>query len=139
MRPVCVIVVVGSLLAAACDSPRTELDAHDLGVAAQQVTSLASEAELLAQQLHARNVSADMAWVHQQALGDDALKVAKQLSKPVPRDMRAPYEKLSSLNARLQAKVMRIASATNAAGDLDALEREFHDIAAQARPLGDAT
>jgi hypothetical protein len=138
MRPVCILVLLGAILLGGCDSPRTELDAHDLGVAAQNVTSLAGEAELLAQQLQAHSVSADMAWVHQKALGDEALKVAQRLSKPVPRDMRAQYEKVSSLNTRLQSDVSRIASAANATGELDALQREFHEIAVQARPIGNS-
>jgi outer membrane murein-binding lipoprotein Lpp len=138
MRPLRIAVVVSSLLVAGCDSPRTELDAHDLAVAAQNLTSLAAEAEMLAQQLQARSLSADMAWVHQQALGEESLKVAQHLSKPVPRDLRAPYEKVASLNARLQTEVTRIASAANAPGELDALQREFHAIADAARPIGDS-
>jgi len=138
MRPVWIIVLFAAILAAGCDSPRTELDAHDLGVAAQHVTSLAGEAGMLAQQLQGGDVSAGMAWVHQQALGDDARKVAKELSKPVPADMRAQFEKVFSLNAQLQAEVMRIAPAANDSGELDALRRTFHDIAAQARPIGES-
>jgi hypothetical protein len=121
---------------AACEGPTTPLDAHDLSVAAQQVESLAGEAQWLAQQLREHSVSADMAWVHQQALGEDAAKVARQLVKPVPQDLRAPYESVHALAAHLQVQVNRIASAANQPGELEALQRDFHAVAQQARPLG---
>jgi hypothetical protein len=97
---------------------------------------VAGEAEWLAQQLRARSVSADMAWVHQQALGEDAAKVSRQLVKPVPQDLRASYDTVAALNTHLQAQVNRIASAANHPDELEALQRDFHSVAQQARPLG---
>lgn len=112
------------------------MDAHDLSVAAQQVESLAGEAQWLAQQLREHNVSADMAWVHQQSLGEDAAKVARQLAKPVPADLRASYETVVTLDAHLQTQVNRIAGAADKPDELDALQRNFHDVAQRAKPLG---
>jgi len=112
------------------------MDAHELAVAAQQVESLAGEAQWLAQQLRARSVSAKMAWVHQQALGEDAAKVSRELVKPVPPGLRASYETVASLNAHLQMQVDRIAAAAGKPDELDALQRDFHDVAQRAQPLG---
>jgi hypothetical protein len=112
------------------------MDAHDVSVAAQQVESLAGEAQWLAQQLRERSITADMAWVHQQALGEDAAKVARQLAKPVPADLRASYETVVSLDARLQTQVNRIAGAADKPGELEALQRDFSDVAQRAKPLG---
>ncbi len=123
----------------ACDSPRSSLEPHELSVAAQQVESLAGEAEWLAQQLRMRNITANMAWVHQQALGEDAVKVARDIAKPVPPPLRAQHEALSLLDARLQLQVTRIAPAADRADELEALQREFHDLATQARPMAGRT
>jgi hypothetical protein len=123
----------------ACDSPKSFLEPHELAVAAQQVESLAGEAEWLAQQLRMRNVTANMVWVHQQALGEDAVKVARDIAKPVPPALRAQHEALSLLDARLQSQVTRIAPAADRDEELEALQREFHSLAAQARPMAGRT
>jgi uncharacterized lipoprotein YmbA len=136
MRPVALLMVCACALLGACEGPTTPMDAHDLSVAAQQVQSLAGEAEWLAQQVRARSVSANMAWVHQQALGEDAAKLTRELAKPVPQDLRATYETVAALNTRLQTQVNRIAPAANHPDELEALQREFHAVAQQARPLG---
>ena len=125
-----------ALALAACDSPTSYLDSHELSVAAQQVASLAGEAEWLAQQLRTGNIPANMAWVHQQALGDDAVKVARQLAKPALPPLRPAQDTLSRLDARLVAQVGRIAPAANRPGELAALQGEFHALAAQAAGLG---
>jgi hypothetical protein len=127
---------IAALALGACDAPTSYLDSHELSVAAQQVTSLAGEAEWLAQQLHAGAISTPMAWVHQQALGDDAVKVARQLAKPALPGLQPAQEALALLDARLVAQVGRIAPAARRPGELEALQREFRTLAAQARTLG---
>jgi hypothetical protein len=77
-----------------------------------------------------------MAWVHQKALGEDAAKVARDLAKPVPPELRAAHEALSLMDARLVANVTRIAPANGQPEELQALQREFHALAAQAQPMG---
>jgi len=139
MRPAVLFAACVSAALVACEGPTTPLDSHELSVAAQQVTSLAGEAQWLAQQLREHSISADMAWVHQQALGEDAAKVSRDLVKPVPQNLRASYETVASLNAHLQAQVNRIAGAAHHPDELDALERDFHSIAQQAKPLGQAS
>jgi hypothetical protein len=128
-----------TLTLAGCEAPTSHLDAHELGVAAQQVESLAGEGEWLAQQLRTGSVPESMAWVHQQAIGEDAAQVAKQLTKPVPRALRPDHETIVLLNARLRAQAGRIADAAAHPDELAALEREFHTLADQARPIGHKT
>jgi hypothetical protein len=136
MRPAALLLAAVSAFAlVACESPTAGLDAHELSVAAQQVTSLAGEAEWLAQQLRERSITSQMAWVHQQALGHDAVKVARDLAKPVPPELRAQHDLLSQLDARVQAQVQRIAPASGDVAELEALQREFRALADQARPL----
>jgi hypothetical protein len=141
MRPVpfhfVAVASLACLALSACDAPTSFLDAHELSVAAQQVESLAGEAEWLAQQLRERSITANMAWVHQQALGHDAVKVARDIAKPVPPDLRAAHAALSLLDARLQSQVTRIAPAANRPEELEALQGEFRALAVQARPLGE--
>jgi hypothetical protein len=127
--------LVLSLVLGACDSPRTFADAHDLGVAAQQVESLANEAGWLAQQLQSRSVTAEMAWVHQRALAEDANKAMQSLAKPVPPELRSQQEALARLAARLQAQVTRIALAVDRPADLEALRGEFESLAHAAHPV----
>jgi hypothetical protein len=124
-------------LVAACDSPRTQLDPHDLSIAAQQVESIAAESRWLAQELRVGDIPSGMAWVHQKALGDDALKAAQQVTKPAPASLRDSQQQVAQLAARLQSQVSRIAPAANHPGDLDALAREFESIANAAHPLAD--
>jgi hypothetical protein len=121
----------------ACDSPRRELDAKALGTSAQQLESVAAEAGWLAQQLKVHSVTSGMAWVHQKALAEDAVKAAEGLGKAAPPRLRASQEQVATLAAHLQAKVMRIAPAADNAADLDALQREFRAIAAELHPLAE--
>ena len=122
---------------AGCQSPATPLDPHDLQTAAQQIASFAGESEWLAQQLRVHSVTANMAWVHERALGEDAAKVARELAtKPAPAPLQATHQRLTQLDARLQTVVTRIAAAADHADELDALQREAHAIAAQARTMG---
>ena len=120
---------------AACDSPRTLLELHDVAIAAQQVESLAGEARWLASELKAGDVTQNMAWVHQQALADDALKAAGELTKTAPASLREPQQQVAQLAARLQSHVTQVAAAAGHPEDLDALRREFDAIAKAAHPL----
>jgi hypothetical protein len=123
-----------------CDVPTKPLDSHELQIAAQQVASYAGEGEWLAQQLRNGSITANMAWVHQRALGEDAAKVSRELAtKSTPEALRATHDKLLQLNERLQANVTRVAPADGKADELDALQREFHAIAAEAQLMGQAS
>lgn len=119
----------------ACDSPTSHLDSHELSVAAHQVTSLAGEAAWLAQQLRTGGITARMAWVHQQALGDDAVKVARQLAKPALPRLQPAQDALAQLDARLVARVGRIAPAADRPAELETLQGEFRALAVQARAM----
>jgi hypothetical protein len=123
------------LLYAACDSPRSFVDAHELAVAAQQIESIAHEAAWLARELRARHVSAEMAWVHQQALAEDANKAMQVMARPVPAELRAQQETIAKLAAQLQADVTRIAPAVNHPGELDALHGGFESLAQAMHPM----
>jgi hypothetical protein len=129
-----------ALALGACESPTKPLDSHDLQIAAQQVASFAGEGEWLAQQLREGAVTASFASVHQQALGEDAAKVSRDLStKPVPASLRDAHGKLAQLNARVQVDVTRVAAADGHAEELEALQRDFRAIAGQARAMGQAS
>jgi N-acetyl-beta-hexosaminidase len=128
---------IAALALGACQGPTTPLDSHELAVAAQQVASLAGEAEWLAQQLESGSVTANYASVHQHALGEDAAKVSRDIAtQPVPRQLQPARESLAAINGRLQSQVTRLAGAAGHDGELDALQREFHQLAEQARPMG---
>lgn len=123
---------------AACDSPRSELDRHDLGAAAQQLESIAAEGSWLAQQLQERSVTVSFAWVDQRALGEDASKAAQDAMKTAPAQLRPQQEQLAQLAARLQVELSRIAPAAADASDLARLQRELQSIAAALHPLAQA-
>lgn len=136
MRFALAFVALGFLLAG-CDSPRKLLDAHDLQIAAQQLASYAGEGEWLAQQLREGSITANMAWVHERALGEDAAKVSRDLAtQSAPDALRAAHDKLLQLDERLQASITRVASTDGKPAELEALQREFHAIAAEAQPMG---
>src|SRR5436190_22111471 len=126
-------VIVAFLFAAllgACDSPRTPLDARDLHIAAEQLESIANEGNWLAQQLQDGAITRNMAWVHQEALGEDAVKAIRKLAKPVPEPLREQHAQLLGIAARLQVQVGRIAAAANRGTELDAVRHEL-DAAAR--------
>ena len=122
-------------LLGACDSPRTPLEARDLHTAAQHLQSTATEAEWLARELNAGSVTQNMAWLHQQALGQDAAKAVEPLMKPVPEPLRAQHEQVLQIAARLQAQVGRIAQAAKAPGELDDVRSELEAVARATKPL----
>jgi hypothetical protein len=132
------VVALGFVLAlVGCDSPTKPLDSHELQIAAQQVASYAGEGEWLSQQLREGSITSNMAWVHERALGEDASKVSRDLAtKSAPDALRATHDKLLQLDERVQAGVTRIANADGKAAELDALQREFHAIAAEAQTMG---
>lgn len=121
--------------AAGCSSPTTPLEPHELDMAAQRVASLSAEAQLLARQLGLHSVTASFAWVHQQALGQEALKVAEQMAKPVPTQLRSAYEGIAAVNARLQGKLEQIAQAEADPARLERLEQDFQQLGEQAKAL----
>jgi hypothetical protein len=132
------VVALGFVLAlVGCDSPTKPLDSHELQIAAQQVASYAGEGEWLSQQLREGSITSNMAWVHERALGEDASKVSRDLAtKSAPDALRATHDKLLQLDERVQAGVTRIANADGKPAELDALQREFHAIAAEAQTMG---
>lgn len=127
------------LLAAACvagcDTPRSQLDAHELQLAAKSLASLSAEAELLSRELAAQDVSAEFAWVHQQALADESLKLSRQLAKPVPPSLRAAHGTITALNARLLADVGRVAQDRGTPARVTELEQDLHRLAGEARSM----
>lgn len=132
-------VVAAALASSACDAPTSYADSHELGVAAQHVASLAGEAEWLALQLRTGEVSEHFAWVHQQAIGDDAANLAGDLAKPVLPAVRPTQDNLAQLDARLLAQAGRIAPAAKRPDELAALQREFRKLAEQALSLRDSS
>jgi hypothetical protein len=129
------IIVICTFAFAACEGPDAGLDAHELKQAARSLGNLSAEAGLLAQQLAAHDVTSQFASVHQQALGEESLKLSKQLAKPVPAGLRAAHDPLAALNARFQTDVARIASAAAQPDDLQRLRESLRDINRQAKAL----
>jgi hypothetical protein len=121
---------------AACESPASGVDEHDLAVAARQLESIAGEARWLAQEVQAGHVSSGMAWVHQQALAQDAAKIERDLAKPVPDALRDTHARLLALGTQLESQVSRIAPNAGDRGELEALQREFAAAAQAAHPVG---
>jgi hypothetical protein len=130
-----IVIALCAFALAACESPDAGLDAHELRQAAHAFAGLSAESGLLAGQLAARNVTSQFASVHQQALGDESLKLSKRLAKPVPSGLRATHDSLASLNARFQSDVARIAQASARQDDLQRLRDSFLAMQAQAQAL----
>jgi hypothetical protein len=130
-----IVIVICAFVFAACEGPDAGLDAHELKQAARSVGNLSAEAGLLAQELAAHSVTSQFASVHQQALGEESLKLSKQLAKPVPAGLCAAHDPLAALNARFQTDVARIASAAARPDDLQRLRESFATIKAQAKAL----
>jgi hypothetical protein len=122
-------------LVGACDSPRTPLAGRDLKVAAQQLQSIAAEADWLAQQLQGGVVTRNMAWVHQQALGDDAAKALRELAKPVPQALREEHGQVLAIAAQLQAQLGRIATVAKQPAELQAVREELEAVGRAVKPL----
>jgi hypothetical protein len=136
MRPAFrVALLLCAAAAAGCDSPRTPLEAHELQQAAKSLGSLCAEAQLLSRELAAHSVTADFAWVHQQALAEESLKLSRQLAKPVPAPLRDAHEGMSALNARFLTDVTRIAQARGAPQQLAGLEQDLRRLAGEAQAM----
>jgi hypothetical protein len=121
--------------AASCDSPRRQLDAHELTLAGKRLASLSAEAELLAQQLGSGKVTVNFALVHQDALEQETLEVAKQLARTVPDELRPAHQRELALNSRLQAGLGQIGTAPAQPAHLARLEQEFRAMKAEAHAL----
>jgi hypothetical protein len=130
-----IAIVVCAFALGACEGPDSGLDAHELKQAAHQVAALSAEAELLAAQVAVHSVTDRFASVHQQALGEESLKLSKQLAKPVPPGLRAGHDALATLNAQFQIDVARIAQASAQPADLARLRDSFRALRAQAKAL----
>jgi hypothetical protein len=130
-----IAIVVCAFALGACEGPDSGLDAHELTQAAHQVAALSAEAELLAAQVAVHSVTDRFASVHQQALGEESLKLSKQLAKPVPAGLRTAHDSLAALNARLQTDLARIAQASAQPDELRRLRETFLALSAQAKAL----
>jgi len=130
-----IVIVICAIALAACESPDSELDPHELRRAQHGFTALSADAGLLAEQLASHNVSSHFASVHQQALGQESLKLSEQLAKPVPPGLRTAHDALAALNARFQIDVARIAQASANPSDLERLRDSFRAMKAQAAAL----
>jgi hypothetical protein len=122
-------------VATGCDSPRSELDAHQLTEAIKSLASLSAEAELLARQWTTGDVTRAFTLVHQDALEQESLKLSKQLGKPVPDALRPAHQRAVALNGRLQAGLVQVAKAAAQPGQLAQLRQEFHSIKTDAKAL----
>jgi hypothetical protein len=121
--------------AAGCDSPREPLDRHALSNAAKSLASLSAEAAMLTEQLRSHNVTQAFALVHEDALQQESLKVARQLVKAVPQDLHSAHQRALALNARLQTGLGQIGSAPGQSAQLAQLEQEFRRVKAEAQAL----
>jgi hypothetical protein len=130
-----IVIAICTFAFAACEGPDTQLDAHELRQAAHDLTSLSAEAGLLAEELSAHDVTSQFASVHQQGLGEESLKLSKQLAKPVPAGLRTAHDSLAALNARLQTDLARIAQASAQPDELRRLRETFLALSAQAKAL----
>jgi len=120
---------------AGCDSPKSQLDARELTSAAKSLASLSAEAQLLAHEWSSGDVTLAFALVHQDALEQESLKLAKQLAKPAPDDLRSAQQRALALNARLQSGLIQIAKAPAQPTQQAQLEQEFRLVKAQAKAL----
>jgi hypothetical protein len=130
-----IAIAICTFALAACAGPDSELDAHELKQAAHQLASLSAEADLLSGQVAVRSVTDGFASVQQQALGEESLKLSKQLAKPVPMGLRAAHDSLAALNARFQIDVARIAQASAQPDELEDLRHSFRTLRTQAKAL----
>ena len=121
--------------AAGCDSPCDQLDSHELTRAAKSLESLSAEAELLAHELGGNSVTLHFAWVHQDALEQESLKVARQLAKPAPDGLRFAQQRELALNTRLQTGLGQVAKAAGQPAQLAQLEQHFHRVNAEVKAL----
>ena len=124
-----------AVAAAGCDSPKSELNARELTSAAKSLASLSAEAQLLAREWGSGSVTLAFALVHQDALQQESLKLAKQLAKPVPDDLRSAQERALALNSRLQTGLGQIAKAPAQPAQLARLEQDFQRVEAEAKSL----
>ena len=125
-----IVIAVATLLLAACDSPRKSLDEHDLAVAAGQLQSIAAQAQWLTQQVSVHSVTVAMAFVQQEALADDAVRVAGDLARPAPRELIGERARLAQASMQLQQGLPQIAQAASDPAALDALQGRFSAAAA---------
>ena len=130
-----VALLLFAVAAAGCDSPKSELNARELTSAAKSLASLSAEAQLLAREWGSGSVTLAFALVHQDALEQESLKLAKQLAKPAPDDLRSAQERALALNARLQSGLVQIAKAPAQPAQLSQLEQDFERIKAEAKAL----
>jgi hypothetical protein len=121
--------------AAGCDSPGKPLDAHELTLSAKTLASLSAEADLLTRQLGSGSVTPDFAQVHQDALQQESLKLARQLAKPVPDPLRSAHARALALNARLQTQLGQLTQARAQPAQLARLEQEFRRLKGEAKAL----
>ena len=126
-----------ALALAACQSPTTPIDSHALALAADDIASLAAEAALLTEQLAARSVTDNYAWVHQDALAQASVELAGRIARPVPPAAQARHQQLLELHARLDTALERIVFAAHEPVVLEQLHGRFGQIRAQAVPLGE--
>lgn len=130
--PVAFLLVAGL---AGCDSPRKELDRHELSVTVKSLASLSAEAELLVRQFERRDVTAAFAWAHQQALAQESIKLSQQLAKPARGALQPARDEALQLNGRLQATLLRVAQAEGAPDRLEQLQQDLHALGARAHAV----
>lgn len=132
-------VLAGTVLAACQPSPpKQALDRHELKLQARSLAAISAQADLFAQQLQQGSLDGDYAWVHQQALSDEAGDAAKEVAKPAPDDLRASQAQALRLAAALQDQLNRTADARKRSAELERLRARFAALQAGAQALEQA-
>jgi uncharacterized protein YcfL len=138
MKPMrSLVLLLLAAVAAGCDSPRKELDRHELTMSVKSLASLSAEAEVLAAELGQQHVTDSFALAHQQALAQESLKLSEQLAKPAPARLQAAQQQAAQLNLRLQQTVLQVARAARPE-QLAQLRHGFQEVSVQAKSLEDA-
>jgi hypothetical protein len=127
-------------LASACQPPPPHelLDRHELRSQARSIASTAAEAAMFSDEVARHSVTATFAWVHQQALAEEAAKANEALARPVSPELRDVKERAQQVAAQLQEKVNLVAQAVDEQQQLVALNAQFEALAKEAKQLGDS-
>jgi hypothetical protein len=129
-----IALLLAAAAAAGCDSPGRPLDSQALQTSVKSLGSLAAEAQLLAHQQQIDSVTRAFTLVHQDALEQESLKLAKALARPAPDELRDRQQRAATLNLRLRAGLQQVAGPARVE-QLAQLEKEFQSLHGQAKAL----
>ena len=117
--------------------PREQLDPSKLQVQARQLTALAAEADLFAQQLEAGHLNQAYAWLHQQSLSEQVGKAASELARPAPEPLRSAQREALQIAGDLRLALVRLAPAMSDGATLQALRRSFRTLQTRSHQLAE--